>query len=66
MKTLKLIFLISIIPLLASCSDSSDNKASGDHVWKEQTDTIDKAKEVEAAIQKSFDLQKEAIEEQGQ
>ena len=66
MKTLKLIFLISIIPFLASCTDSSDSKTSGDHVWKEQTDTIDKAKEAEAAIQKSFDLQKEAIEEQNQ
>ena len=51
---------------LFGCSDNTDSKADGDHVWKEQTETIDKAKEVEAMMLKSAEDRAKSIEEQMQ
>ena len=66
MKSLNaLIILISIL-FTAACSDSSENKASGDHVWKEQTETIEKAKGVEALMKKTAEDRAKSIEEQMQ
>ncbi len=65
--------LISIIIfstlLLIACSDDEgkdESNTRGDHVWKDQTDTIDKAKEVEDMLQDSADLQRKMIEDQVQ
>ena len=41
----KIIFLSAAILLVSACSD--DDRESGDHVWKEQTQVLDKAKEVD-------------------
>ncbi|MCH8163593.1 MAG: hypothetical protein IIA99_05830 [Proteobacteria bacterium] len=64
------IFLASALILVSACSDdeqgSSERKLSGDHVWKEQTDTIDKAKEVEGLLQDVAEKQRQAIEAQAQ
>ncbi len=56
------VFLISMIIFLTACSE--DKETSGEHVWKEQTDTINKAKQVEAMIMDSAEKQKKAIEQQ--
>ena len=58
------IVILILFTFVIACS--SDNESSGDHVWKEQTDTIKKAEEVEAKILKSVELQKKTIEEQSQ
>lgn len=58
------VFLISMIIFLTACSE--DKETSGEHVWKEQTDTINKAKQVEAMIMDSAEKQKKAIEQQMQ
>jgi len=62
--------LISIIIfstlLLIACSDHEGKGKSntrGDHVWKEQTDTLDKAKAVEGIIKDAAKEQREVIEE---
>lgn len=64
------VFLASALMLFSACSDneqgSSERKLSGDHVWKEQTDTIDKAKEVEGLLQDVAEKQRQAIEAQAQ
>lgn len=64
------IFLASALMLASACSDdeqgSSERKLSGDHVWKEQTETIDKAKEVEELLQDVAEKQRQAIEAQAQ
>ncbi len=64
------IFLASALMLVSACSDneqgSSERKLSGDHVWKEQTETIDKAKEVEGLLQDITEKQRQAIEAQAQ
>jgi len=44
------------------CSDESSNSSQKDHVWKEQTDTIDKAKEVEGMMMESAAATREAID----
>ena len=51
--------------LLGACSgDDTDTEKS--HVWKEQTDTMDKARAVEDALQESADIERKKIEEQTQ
>lgn len=64
------IFLATALMLVSACSDdeqgSSERKLSGDHVWKEQTATIDKAKEVEGILQDAAEKQRQAIDAQAQ
>ncbi|MEE8234233.1 MAG: hypothetical protein V3R41_06105 [Gammaproteobacteria bacterium] len=64
------IFLATALVLVSACSDdeqgSSERKLSGDHIWKEQTETIDKAKEVEKLLQDVAEKQRQAIETQAQ
>jgi len=59
---------IAIILLLHGCS-SGDNQAasapkSGDHVWKEQVSTMDKARDSEKAMLDAAAKQAEAVQEQ--
>lgn len=63
MKQLK-ISCVLLCAVLASCS--GEDSSSGDHVWKEQTDTIDRAKDAEKKMMDAVQLQKQAIEEQTQ
>lgn len=65
----------SVLPVLASClilfgcSDDSSNSSTTnqkDHVWKEQTDTINRAKEVEGMMLESAEATRKLIEEQGE
>ncbi|MFT5133289.1 MAG: PBP1b-binding outer membrane lipoprotein LpoB [Gammaproteobacteria bacterium] len=66
MKTRNIWLILVSTLFFAACSDSNDNKVSGDHVWKEQTATIDKAKEVEGILKKSAEDQAKALEKQMQ
>jgi hypothetical protein len=60
----KIIILGVALLLTMSCSD--DDKDSGDHVWKEQTQSIDKAKEVEGLLKDATDQQRKIIDDQTQ
>ncbi len=60
----KIIFLSAAIMLVSACSD--DDKESGDHVWKEQTQVLDKAKEVDGLLKDVEDQQRKIIDEQAQ
>tara|TARA_R110002072_G_scaffold234185_2_gene391734 strand:- start:23154 stop:23366 length:213 start_codon:yes stop_codon:yes gene_type:complete len=65
----KMLFILVACFYLFGCSDENDisSKASQkDHVWKEQTDTINKAKEVENMMLDSAAVTREAIENQGE
>ena len=67
----KTIIILGAALLLASaCSDdgkdTSDKKPSGDHVWKEQTQVIDKAKAVKGLIEDAAAEQRKIIDEQAQ
>ena len=66
----KIILLVGILFLISACSDDEsatpEKKLNGDHVWKEQTQTIDRAKEVEGMLQDAADEQRKVIDEQVQ
>ncbi len=51
--------VIIMAVLLAACSDPKEDG----HVWKEQTDMIDKAKGVEDILNKSNQQQRQQIDE---
>jgi hypothetical protein len=55
-----LLIIFSSFLFLVGCSDNKVEK----HVWKEKTDTIEKAKEVEQLIQNTVQQQKQSIDEQ--
>lgn len=60
----KIIILSAVLLLVSACSD--DDRESGDHVWKEQTQVLDKAKEVEGLLKDVSDKQRKIIDEQAQ
>ncbi len=64
---LKRLVVVSISALvITACSDDKVDKVEQDHVWKEQTDMIDKAKDVENMLQDAAALQQQQIEQQTQ
>lgn len=56
------LFFIVIVSALSACSDER-HPVDGDHVWKEQTDMIDKAKQAEQVVIDSALQQKKQIEQ---
>jgi outer membrane biogenesis lipoprotein LolB len=64
MKVHYLLLVLAAV-FMAACSDETD-KVKGDHVWKEQTDMIDKAKDVEVLINGAALQQRQQIEEKTQ
>jgi hypothetical protein len=57
--------------LLSACSENGDTSGSqpetgkdGNHIWKTQTDQIERSRDVENALQDSNAQQRQAIEEQ--
>lgn len=65
-NTINTMLLVIISVFLIACSDEgdSDSQAKTDHVWKEQTETINKAKEVEGMLMDSATNMQNAIENQ--
>ena len=58
-------FLIVILAgLLIACSEDDSGSGSGDHVWKDQVDTMDRAREAEQKMLEAVELKKQAVEEQ--
>ena len=64
MQNIKALVLILLVSLTVACSqDKDDNKkASGDHVWKSQTDTIQTSKDMAKKIQQSLDQEKKDLD----
>ena len=63
---MKAIFIITIFIVITACSDQpSDNEnAQKDHVWKTQTDALEKAKQVEQQLNDAMLKQQQEIERQ--
>jgi hypothetical protein len=69
MKILKLVSTCLAFLLIAGCSSGDDQgggQAGGDHVWKEQVDTMDKARATEQAVMDAAAKQAEAVEQQSE
>lgn len=63
----KRLVVVSILALvITACSDDKVDKVEQDHIWKEQIDMIDKAKDVENILQDAAALQQQRIEQQTQ
>lgn len=60
--TITLIFLLC----LAGCSDNEGTAGKGDHVWKEQTEAIKKAEQVEGIVLDAAKEQRESIDKQAE
>ena len=65
-EIIKIMLLMFSCSFFIACSSEGDSntEAKNDHVWKEQTDTIDKAKEVEGMLMDSAKNMQDAIENQ--
>ena len=61
---MKTSFMCGVLLLLCACGGG--DSGSGDHVWKEQTDMIDKAQGVEDLLGDADVQQRQRIEEQTQ
>lgn len=65
-KILMLVLFSSLSLIMAACSDDKKeqtNENKGDHVWKQQTDTLKAAKEASKQMQKSMDQQQQNLDE---
>jgi hypothetical protein len=65
MKTCIKMFLLFSFSILIGCSDDGGSgvaEAKKDHVWKEQAETIDKAKEVEDMLLETAEKTNQIIE----
>ncbi len=67
----KVVMVFCTVLLLSSCGDgggSADSgdaaRTGGDHVWKSQTDMIDKAKGIEDTVMDQSAKQRQAIDDQ--
>lgn len=62
--------LFIALALLASCSGdqepANDRAARGDHVWKDQVQAYDKARQVEGMLKKAAENNRDNIEQQSQ
>ena len=66
-KIITISLLIISSSIFMACSDENKNtnaSAKKDHVWKEQTETIDKAREVEGILMNSAEETRKAVEQQ--
>lgn len=67
MKKINTIILLSLVSILAACSDEnqerSENKNNGDHIWKQQTDTLKTSKDVAKKLQESLNQQQKKLDE---
>lgn len=57
------LFMLFLVILTTACSDDQQDKG---HVWQEQTDTIQKAEEVNKLIMETDQKHREAIDRESQ
>lgn len=65
--SIKIFLLLVLCSIFTACSDEADTSSADvkkDHVWKEATETIDKAKEVEGMILNAAENTRNTIEAQ--
>jgi len=61
-------FIFTLALNITACSDDKDEttekkESKGDHVWKQQTDTLKSAKEMAKKMQESLNQQQQTLDE---
>ncbi len=67
MKRSAQLFLVLSAVLLSACSNESDEQGEvrkDDHVWKAQTEALEKARNVDKLLQDAAEKQRKKIDEQ--
>ncbi len=62
---LRLTLLLALGLLLIGCSSQDDEGGVKEHVWKDQVEAIDKAREVENVLKDAAGKQKKAAQDSG-
>jgi len=75
MSRYKQLLVLMMFAALAGCSgshepaeetaDAADAAAAKDHVWKEQVETIDRAKDVEKTLMENDEAKRKAMKDAG-
>jgi len=65
MRLINRIVFIGMLLLMGACTSGDDNKVE-DHVWKQQTDTIDRAHEAAQLLEDTAIKKRKEIEQQTQ
>ncbi|RKZ97905.1 MAG: hypothetical protein DRQ46_03630 [Gammaproteobacteria bacterium] len=60
---MKYLYIVLMMIFVVACSDESQ-QVEGNHVWKEQTDMIDKAHDIESMINNAAQQKQQEIDEQ--
>ncbi|NIM28322.1 MAG: hypothetical protein GTO67_15085 [Gammaproteobacteria bacterium] len=55
--SMAVVFGVALLTLGACSSESDDAKSDAEHVWKDQVEAIDKAREVETILKRKHDQQ---------
>lgn len=66
MNALLRVFLFVCVLLLGACSFKSDESDTDNHVWKSQTDALQKVRDTEQLLANDVREKKRKIEEQSQ
>lgn len=61
---MKAIFILLVTIITAAGCSGDDNQENKAHVWKEQTDTMNKARAVEGLLQDAAENERKQIEDQ--
>lgn len=67
-KLILLVLVSSVALMMVACSEDneqkkSENEATGDHVWKHQTDALKTSKDVAKKLQESLNQQQQKLDE---
>jgi hypothetical protein len=52
------------VVLTAACTRYDESQSGGDHVWKSQTDALERARRVEGVVHDAAQLRRQQLDEQ--
>lgn len=65
MKRVAWVFALVVLGACSEPPETAEEEAAPDHVWKEQTDTLDKARGVQDTLDEANKKRREQLEDDG-